>query len=194
MRAVLFVSPLFIQLGLSLGLERVVRQGQTDAGVFNPPKTSSFLQLDLRVTLPANVSTPDGMTALAPNIEGGKATGAFEADILPVGAAYERVALNQAGENSFYQNRYIFQTADNETLSLEVDAILHYENNALHGFGLGKFATTIPELFHINYEAYIVEVMADFNSGIAVGEVFELTSCGRRDGEPIKGLLPPGGA
>ncbi|KAJ3468169.1 hypothetical protein FSOLCH5_006648 [Fusarium solani] len=193
MRAVLFVSPLFIQLGLSLGLERVVRR-DTGNGVFNPPKTSSFLQLDLRVTLPANVSTPDGMTALAPNVEGGKATGAFEADILPVGAAYERVALNEAGENSFYQNRYIFQTADNETLSLEVDAILHYENNALHGFGLGKFATTIPELFHINYEAYIVEVMADFNSGIAVGEVFELTSCGRRDGEPIKGLLPPGGA
>ncbi|KAI8676240.1 hypothetical protein LRP88_10740 [Fusarium phalaenopsidis] len=194
MRAVLFVSPLFIQLGLSLGLDRFARRGQTDNGVFNPPKTSSFLQLDLRVTLPANVSTPDGMTALAPNVEGGKATGAFEADILPVGAAYERVALNEAGENSFYQNRYIFQTAENETLSLEVDAILHYENNALHGFGLGKFATTIPELFHINYEAYIVEVMADFNSGIAVGEVFELTSCGRRDGEPIKGLLPPGGA
>jgi hypothetical protein len=99
MRAVLFVSPLFIQLGLSLGLERVVRR-DTGNGVFNPPKTSSFLQLDLRVTLPANVSTPDGMTALAPNVEGGKATGAFEADILPVGAAYERVALNEAGENS----------------------------------------------------------------------------------------------
>ncbi|KAJ4328904.1 hypothetical protein N0V84_000692 [Fusarium piperis] len=194
MHGILFVSPLFIQLGFSLGLERLVARGQTDAGIFNPPKSSSFLQLDLRVTLPSNVSTPDGMTALAPNVEGGKVTGAFEADILPVGAAYERVALNEAGENSFYQNRYIFQTADNETLSLDVDAILHYENNALHGFGLGKFATTIPDLFYINYEAYIVEVMADFNSGIAVGEVFSLKSCGRRDGEPIKALLPPGGA
>lgn len=100
MRAILFVSPFFIQLGLSLDLERVVRRGQTDAGIFNPPKASPFLQLDLRVTLPANVSTPDGMTALAPNVEGGKATGAFEADILPVGAAYERVTLNEAGENS----------------------------------------------------------------------------------------------
>lgn len=99
MRAILFVSPLFIQLGMSLDLERLVRR-DTGNGIFNPPKTSSFLQLDLRVTLPANVSTPDGMTALAPNVEGGKATGAFEADILPVGAAYERVALNEAGENS----------------------------------------------------------------------------------------------
>lgn len=127
MRAVLFVSPLFIQLGLSLGLERVVRRGQTDAGVFNPPKTSSFLQLDLRVTLPANVSTPDGMTALAPNVEGGKATGAFEADILPVGAAYERVALNEAGENSV-SGMYILESWRNANLCVVLPEPIHLSN------------------------------------------------------------------
>ncbi|KAM0427904.1 hypothetical protein ACHAPT_007363 [Fusarium lateritium] len=191
MRATLFVQGLFVQAGLGLSL---THRGDTGSGIYNTPKVSSFLQLDLRVFLPANVSTPDGMTALAPNVEGGKVTGAFEADILPVGAAYERVALNEAGENSFYKNLYIFQTADNQTLSLDVDAILHYENDALHGFGFGKFATAIPEFFHLNYQAFIVEVQGDFNTGTAVAEVFEIKSCGRRDGDPIKALLPPGGA
>ncbi|KAF4945092.1 hypothetical protein FSARC_14514 [Fusarium sarcochroum] len=187
-----FVQALFVQLGLSISLDGLTRR--TDSiGAYNIPEVTSFLQLDLAISIPSNVSTPDGVTALAPNAQGGKTSGAFEAEILPVGAAYERVVVNQAGENSFYNNRYIFQTANNETISLEVDVILKYENNALHGFGSGKFATTIPDLFYLNYNSYLVEVSGDFTTGEAAGQVFALKSGGRRDGKPINALLPPGG-
>ncbi|KAM0545597.1 hypothetical protein ACHAPJ_011297 [Fusarium lateritium] len=178
-----FVQALFIQLGLGLSLDGLTRRTSDTIGVYNIPEVTSFLQLDLAISIPSNVSTPDGVTALAPNAKGGKTSGAFEAEILPVGAAYERVAENQAGENSAS-----FAT------NLEVDVILKYENNALHGFGFGKFATTIPDFFYLNYSSYLVEVSGDFTTGEAAGQVFALKSGGRRDGKPINALLPPGGA
>ncbi|KAF4983139.1 hypothetical protein FDECE_17366, partial [Fusarium decemcellulare] len=192
MRAAYIIATLPLNLGVALAVGGLALQGRSEVGVFNPPKAVPFLTLDLKIGIPANVSTPDGPTGLAPNREGGKVKGAFEADILPLGAAYERVVENEVGENSFYQNMYIFQTAENETLSLDVDGILHYDNNALHGFGFGKIATSIPQFLKYNYQAFVIEVEGDFNTGTAVAEVFELKPCGRRDGKPIKALLPPG--
>ncbi|KAH6867171.1 hypothetical protein B0T10DRAFT_573652 [Thelonectria olida] len=189
MRPIFIAQILFSHLGLGLALT-----DRDSNGIFFPPKLSSFIQLDIAVSFPANVSTPDGMVALAPNVEGGRVTGAFEAEIVPVGAGFERVALNDQGENSFYQNKYILKTANNDTFTLDVDGILHYENSAIHGFGIGKFATTAPEFMHINYEVYVFEVQSGYGTGRAFGEVFAITPCGRRDGQPIPALLPPGAA
>ncbi|KAF5025149.1 hypothetical protein F66182_2789 [Fusarium sp. NRRL 66182] len=184
------VQAIILQAGFVLGLNDFTTRTKDAIGIYKNPKINPFLQLDLSVDFPANVSTPDGPTALVPNREGGKVSGAFEADILPVGAAYERVVVNEAGENSFYNNRYIFRTADNETLSFEVDVILNYANNALHGFGVGKFATSVPRFLNLNYNVYIVEVSANFFEGEGKGQVYEIKSGGRRDGKPIKALIP----
>ncbi|KAM5372111.1 hypothetical protein ACJZ2D_007644 [Fusarium nematophilum] len=105
----------------------------------------------------------------------------------------DRRRLLQPPFRQFFQNRYILQTPENETISLEIDAIIHYENNALHGFRFSKFATTVPHLMAINYNTYVVEVESSFNTGVARAEVFEIKPCGRRDGKPIEALLPPGG-
>jgi hypothetical protein len=57
-----------------------------------------------------------------------------------------------------------------------------------------KFATTIPGVFDINYNSYIVKATADFVARQAAGQVFAIKFGGRRDGQPIDTLLPPGGS
>lgn len=53
--------------------------------------------------------------------------------------------------------------------------------------------TNVPRLLHLNYNMYLVEVTGDFETGKEAGQIFALKSGGRRDGEPIKALLPSGG-
>ncbi|KAF4345176.1 hypothetical protein FBEOM_882 [Fusarium beomiforme] len=179
---------------LGLSVDDLSGRTYNDIGEYNNPKLRTFLWLDLAVGRETNVSSPGSLGIMAPNVKGGKATGAFEADILPLGASWEDAVIDELGENSFYKNRYILQTVNNDTIKFEVDVILNYRNNAHHGFGFGKFATDIPALLEINYNSYLVEVTGDFETGKAAGQVFALKSGGRRDGQPIKALLPPGGS
>ena len=67
-----FVQALFIQLGLGLSLDGLTRRTSDTIGVYNIPEVTSFLQLDIAISIPSNVSTPDGVTALAPTAKGGK--------------------------------------------------------------------------------------------------------------------------
>ncbi|KAF9777201.1 hypothetical protein IL306_004506 [Fusarium sp. DS 682] len=189
-----FLQLLFLPFSLGLSVDGFTRRTYSGIGEYNNPELTTFLWLDLAVGRETNVSSPDSLGIMAPNVKGGKATGAFEADILPLGASWEDAVKNEWGENSFYKNRYILQTANNDTIKFEVDVILNYRNNAHHGFGFGKFATDIPELAEINYNSYLIEVTRDFETGKAAGQVFALKSGGRRDGQPIKALLPPGGS
>ncbi|KAI1071902.1 hypothetical protein LB507_004967 [Fusarium sp. FIESC RH6] len=177
---------------LSLGLN-VSPRTKTEIGPFKNPEITPFLQLDLAVGRETNVTAPENNLIMAPNVKGGKVTGAFEADILPIGASIERGVKTELGENSYYTNRYILQTANNGTIGLEVDVIVNYRNNAHHSFGFGQFTTDIPDLLYLNYNMYLVEVTGDFNTGGGAGQIFALKSGGRRDGEPITALLPVGG-
>ncbi|CEF77727.1 hypothetical protein FGSG_03013 [Fusarium graminearum PH-1] len=187
-----FIHALFFNLGLSMSLDSLSPRTKPDIGPFKNPELTAFLQIDLAVGRETNVTGPDTKWGAAPNVQGGRVSGAFEADILPLGTSYERYVKNEQGENSFYYNRYILKTADNETISLEVDAIVNYRNNALHGFGFGKFVTAVPHLLYLNYNVYLIEVTGDFETGKAASQLFALKSGGRRDGEPIRALLPIG--
>jgi hypothetical protein len=74
---------------------------------------------------------------------------------------------------------------------------MHYANNALHGFGCATFTTDGSdenEYAYTNFGNFVAEIEADFRAGRAGFDVFELETGGRIDGEPIKALLPPGGA
>ncbi|KAF4451277.1 hypothetical protein F53441_5698 [Fusarium austroafricanum] len=194
-----FIQALFVQLGLGLSVDGLMRRTNSEVGVFNNPGLTPFLQLDLAIGFETNVSAPNSLGVMAPNVKGGKASGAFEAEILALGASWEKFILDAPEETSLYKNLYILQTASNDTasngtVSLEVDVVLNYRNNALHGFGSGKFATDIPDLMDINYNSYLFEVAGDFATGEAFGQVFALNSGSRRDGKPIKALLPLGGS
>lgn len=55
-----------------------------------------------------------------------------------------------------------------------------------------KFVADIPHLLYLNYNVYLIEVTGDFETGKAASQLFALKSGGRRDGEPIRALLPIG--
>lgn len=55
-----------------------------------------------------------------------------------------------------------------------------------------KFVTAVPHLLYLNYNVYLIEVTGDFETGKAASQLFALKSGGRRDGEPIRALLPIG--
>jgi hypothetical protein len=187
-----FVQGLFFSLSLSMSLDALLPRTESEIGPFKNPQLTPFLQIDLAVGRETNVTGPDTRWGAAPNVQGGKVSGAFEAEILPIGTSFERYVKNEQGENSFYYNRYILKTTDNDTISLEVDVIVNYRNNAHHSFGFGKFVTDIPHLLYLNYNVYLIEVTGDFETGEASSQLFALKSGGRRDGEPIKALLPIG--
>lgn len=79
-------------------------------------------------------------------------------------------------------------------ITLDSFATINYANNALHGFGTVKFETGDAEFRYLNYGSYILEIAAEFFTGTATVDIFELESAGRRDGAPVPGLLPPGEA
>lgn len=96
MRLVL-VQALFCTLSLGLNGSPYTK---TEIGPFKNPDITPFLQLDLAVGRETNVTAPENNLIMAPNVKGGKVTGAFEADILPIGASIERGVKTELGENS----------------------------------------------------------------------------------------------
>lgn len=100
----LFTLALGIQAGLTASVEHASSPNKLHARQHVDyefgPTLEPFLSLTLSVYFPSNVSTPFGLQGSAPNCRGGKATGAFEADILPIGAGFEHVFRNEHGEFS----------------------------------------------------------------------------------------------
>ncbi|EON68068.1 hypothetical protein W97_07216 [Coniosporium apollinis CBS 100218] len=124
----------------------------------------------------------------------GNVTGAIEATIVPVGAAYELFAPNTNNTISFYENTLNLNTSTSAVILASFGGVTQYANNALHGFGRVSFTTREEEYLYTNYGSYVAEWAADFNTGTAVIDVFKLASGGRVDGAPIPALLPPGGS
>ncbi|EXJ89142.1 hypothetical protein A1O3_02206 [Capronia epimyces CBS 606.96] len=167
---------------------------KTDTGVttFKSPSVKPFLHLNIIADLPSNASTLYGITARAPNM-GGNFTGAIEGKILPLGAAIETIPTGTNGTTSFYTNTWSLNTTSGTGILLDATATIHYANNALHGFGSMSFRTDDKNLIELNYGSYVAEFEGNFNTGEAVVDVFDLASNGRRDGQKVLALLPPGG-
>lgn len=74
---------------------------QDDHGWNFAPTLEPFITMSLSVYWPANITTPWGLIGGSNTCLGGTVKGAFEAEILPYGTAFERVIVSEsAGENS----------------------------------------------------------------------------------------------
>lgn len=81
--------------------------------------------------------------------------------------------------------------AKNETFLFEVNGILNYADDTLHGFGYGRFTTMAEGWEHINYKPYAWEVQAQFNTGGGQVAVFEFkTGGGGCNGEGKQTFIP----
>jgi hypothetical protein len=94
------VQALFFNLGLCMSLDTLFPRTEPEIGPFKNPRLTPLLQIDLAVGRETNVTGPDTRWGAAPNVQGGKVSGAFEADILPIGTSFERYVKNEQGENS----------------------------------------------------------------------------------------------
>ncbi len=77
---------------------------------------------------------------------------------------------------------------------MDARAIITYANNALHGFGDVRFSSGEEEFLDLNFRSFVGELLGSFSTGDAAIDVFELETGGRKDGQEIPALLPPGQA
>lgn len=91
-----------------------------------------------------------------------------------------------------YTNTFVLNVEAASNVLLSVKGIVQYGNNALHGFGAMTFSTDLEQFRYTNYGTYLAEWTATFDVPGAAVDVFEVTSGGRIDGQPIMALLPPG--
>ncbi|KAF1948406.1 hypothetical protein CC80DRAFT_556347 [Byssothecium circinans] len=159
---------------------------------FNPPTLTPFIHIDQLTNLPVNVSTIYGMTARYEN-RGGNVTGAITGTIVNIGAAYEVIPPAGAGAIGFYTNTFTINTTE-ATLLMDARATISYANNALHGFGTVSFSSDAAKYLDLNWRSFVVEFEANFFSGAAYLDVFELSSSGKRDGSETPALPGSGAA
>ncbi|KAH8654202.1 hypothetical protein BGZ61DRAFT_524296 [Ilyonectria robusta] len=161
--------------------------------IFNRPKGKSFITIDYRVGWPLNTTTPGGIIAMVP-VWGGDIKGQFNGHIVEnITSSYEKALPSTSGEYTSYENQLLFENDSGQRILAKVTGTTTYGNMALHGFGYATLLTDIDDLDWINYEMFIAEWQADFQTGTAEIEIFSITTGGRKDGKPIKALLPPGG-
>ena len=91
----------------------------------------------------------------------------------------------------FYTNQLALNTTDGVTILMDAKATITYANEAAHGFGSVSFSVTDPRYIALNWRSFVVEVEGDFRTGKALFDIFELSTSGRRDGQPTLALLPP---
>ncbi|KAH7141098.1 hypothetical protein EDB81DRAFT_858136 [Dactylonectria macrodidyma] len=170
-------------------------------GVFKRPKGKSFVTIDYRVGWPLNTTTPTGIVAMVP-VRGGDIKGQFNGRIVEnITSSYEEALPSTSGEytreltnrDQSYENQLLFEDDSGQRILTKVAGLTTYGNMALHGFGYATLITTIKELEWVNYAMFIAEWQADFGTGTAEIEIFSISTGGRKDGKPIKALLPPGG-
>ncbi|KAH7144126.1 hypothetical protein B0J13DRAFT_622705 [Dactylonectria estremocensis] len=161
--------------------------------VFKRPKSKSFVTIDYRVGWPLNTTTPSGIVALVP-VRGGDIRGHFNGRIVEnVTSSYEEALPSPSGEYTSYESQFLFEDDSGQRILTKVVVLTTYGNMALHGFGYATLVTTIKELEWVNYAMFIAEWQAEFGTGTAEIEIFSITTGGRKDGKPIKALLPPSG-
>jgi hypothetical protein len=61
---------------------------------------------------------------------------------------------------------------------MSIRAHIHYTSNTLHGFGYMEFDTSAPQYQYLIYDNYVAEFEANFPSGKASVDVFELRTSG----------------
>ncbi len=52
--------------------------------------------------------------------------------------------------------------------------------------------TDVAQYSWVSWETFLVEWTGEYYTGTAEFEIFSIASGGRKDGKPIKALLPPG--
>ena len=107
-----------------------------DAQFFCTPKLKLFVKVVGRAAYTQNATTIDGLITLAPNVSGGNYTGYYTGDILPFGAAIERVLPTENGTYTEYQNTVLFKVNEKDNALVNIRGTNVYSLGALHGFGV----------------------------------------------------------
>ncbi|OJD12600.1 hypothetical protein ACJ73_09323 [Blastomyces percursus] len=160
-------------------------------GVFNPPKGTSFLTIDYRVGFPMNVTTLDGEVAAVP-IVSGTIKGRFNGHIVQnVSSSLEGELESDRGVFTSFDARYLFENDDGERILATVLGATSYSSKDLHGLGYATLRTTIKGLEWVNTAMFVAEWMGRYGGRGAEIEIFELTTGGRIDCDPIHAAFPP---
>ncbi|PGH30099.1 hypothetical protein GX50_07161 [[Emmonsia] crescens] len=154
-------------------------------GVFNPPKSKSFLSIDYQVGFPMNVTTPGGVVGVVP-VLGGKIKGRFNGHIVGnISSSLEAVVQSPTGVYTSFDATYLFENDAGERILTKVDGLTTYSNVDLHGFGYATLSTDIEHLKWVNTRMFVAEWQGRFQKGNAEIEIFEVKTGGRIDCEPI---------
>ncbi|PGH03211.1 hypothetical protein GX51_04246 [Blastomyces parvus] len=160
-------------------------------GVFKPPKTTSFLTIDYYVGFPMNVTTPAGVVAAVPVVKG-KIKGRFNGHIVQnVSSSLEAELANDRVTFTSFDARYLFENDAGERILATVLGATSYSKQDLHGLGYATLSTGIKGLEWVNTAMFVAEWMGRYGGRGAQIEIFELTTGGRIDCEPIHAALPP---
>ncbi|KLJ06477.1 hypothetical protein EMPG_10124 [Blastomyces silverae] len=163
----------------------------TTKGVFNPPKGTSFLTIDYRVGFPMNVTTPGGLIAAVP-IGSGTIKGRFNGHIVQnVSSSQEAELVSDKGVFTTFDARYLFENDDGERILATVLGATSYSSKDLHGLGTATLRTSIKGLEWVNTAMFVAEWHGRYGGRGADIEIFELTTGGRIDCEPIHAAFPP---
>ncbi|OAX80714.1 hypothetical protein ACJ72_04953 [Emergomyces africanus] len=160
-------------------------------GVFKPPKGQSFLTIDYQVGFPINTTTPNGVVVTAP-VWGGKIKGKFNGRIVENVTSSVEAPLNGGkGVYTSFEARYVFENDAGEHIVATVLGTTSYSKVDLHGMGYAQLRSGIKGLEWVNTATFFAEWQGKYRGRGASIEIFELTTGGRLDCEPIQAAEPP---
>lgn len=91
---------MFSQLVVLLSAATVLAKGSCAKGIYRAPKADSFMVIDVKSTLPTNVTTPGGVMAIFPFMSG-NVTGQFQGVVAHnLSVVTERILPGSDGQNS----------------------------------------------------------------------------------------------
>ncbi|KAJ6437274.1 low molecular weight phosphotyrosine protein phosphatase [Purpureocillium lavendulum] len=168
--------------------------GTTTNGVYRQPKTSSTLTVNIEIGgAPANTTTFDGLISVFP-IRGGAVKGSFFQGnlVANLSSSTERILPGSNGTKTEVETRWVLEDKQGRRILANMQGMTTYANEALHGFGVARLMTDAAQYSWVSWENFLVEWTGEYYSGTAEFEIFSIKSGGRKDGKPIKALLPPG--
>ncbi|OBT82617.1 hypothetical protein VE02_07969 [Pseudogymnoascus sp. 03VT05] len=159
--------------------------GECTNGIYNPPVGKSFMTVNTKVGMPYNVTTPNGIVAMVPILTG-DISGQFNGNLIAnLSAETERLLNSKNGTYSTVETRWVFDNDKGDRILADMKGLTTYSAAALHGFGTAYLSTEVEEFYWVNWELFLIEWQGSFNTGDAKFEFFQISTGGRKDGQPI---------